>query len=139
MTRSEIRECAFLLLFQMEFNDCGLPELAEACEEAFGLVTDNAAFSIVNGVRENMSELDGAIAEYSKTRSVGRIAKINLTILRIAVYEMVYCDNIPPKVAINEAIELSKKYSGENDKVFISGLLGSFYRANYEKDGKRDG
>ncbi|MDR1754421.1 MAG: transcription antitermination factor NusB [Eubacterium sp.] len=138
MTRSEIRECAFIILFQMEFNDYDLPELIEVNEESFGIETDNAVFSIINGVRENKDKLDAAIAEYSKTRSVGRIAKINITILRIAVYEMLYCDNVPPKAAINEAIELSKKYGGENDKGFISGLLGSFYRENYEKDGKQN-
>jgi len=128
MTRSEIRECAFILLFQKEFSDDDITQIAQDSTESFGLETDKSALSLANGVFKNKVQIDETISSYSKTRSLKRIAKIILTILRIAVYEMDCLENIPPKVAINEAIELSKKYGTESDSKFISGLLGNHYR-----------
>ena len=88
---------------------------------------------IVNGVLEHDAELLEVIAKYSKTRAASRIAKVNLVILKIAVYEMKYCERVPNAVAINEAVELAKKYSQKSDSSFINGILSSYMR---ELDGK---
>ena len=88
---------------------------------------------IVNGVLEHDAELLEVIAKYSKTRAASRIAKVNLVILKIAVFEMKYCDRVPNAVAINEAVELAKKYSQKSDSSFINGILSSYMR---ELDGK---
>ena len=83
---------------------------------------------IVKGVLEHDEELCGVIAKYSKSRAVSRIAKVNLVILKIAVYEMKYCDKVPPVAAINEAVELAKKYSYKPDSGFVNGILNSYLR-----------
>lgn len=128
MTRREVREGAFILLFEMELNNLSIEETLEATIEAFELVENNDTLKIVKGVTEHKDEFDEEIGKYSPKRSVARISRINITLLRIALYEIKYDSNVPPKVAINEAIELAKKYADENDKSFISGILGSYYK-----------
>lgn len=131
MTRHEEREAAFILLFEMELNGYDLNETLSVTEDAFELETNSAVLKIASGVTEHRKEIDEVISRYSKTRAINRISKVNLTITRIAVYEIMFSDNVPDKVAINEAIELSKEYAEKQDSNFISGLLGSFYRDKY--------
>ena len=80
-------------------------------------------------LRESFSskeqELDDVINKYSKGWKANRLPKVNLAILRLAIYEIKYLDDVPNSVAINEAVELAKKYSGEGDYSFINGILGS--------------
>lgn len=128
MTRHEEREAALILLFQMELNGSDLDETLALTEEAFELETNSAVLKIASGVSEHKDEIDEIISRYSKTRAVSRISKVNITIMRIAVYEMLFNSEVPDKVAINEAIELSKEYAEKQDSNFISGLLGSYYR-----------
>lgn len=127
LTRPEVREGAFLVLYQIS---CGqtLEEIDELNAEAFDMAKNEQTDEIVNGVLEHDEELCGIIAKYSKSRAVSRIAKVNLVILKIAVYEMKYCDRVPPAAAINEAVELAKKYSQKTDSGFINGILNSYMR-----------
>lgn len=128
MTRREVREGAFILLFEMELNNLSLEETLDATIEAFELVENGDTLKIVEGVSAHKDEFDELIGKYSPKRSVARISRVNLTLLRIALYEIKYDSNVPSKVAINEAIELAKKYADSNDKSFISGILGSYYK-----------
>ena len=132
LKRHEIREGAFLILYQLLFGTT-LEEIDELNAEAFDMAKNEETNEIVNGVLEHDEELLEVIAKYSKTRAASRIAKVNLVILKIAVYEMKYCERVPNAVAINEAVELAKKYSQKSDSSFINGILSSYMR---ELDGK---
>ena len=72
--------------------------------------------------------MDELIKKYLKGWKLERIPKVNISILRLALYEIIYEDGVPGKVAVNEAVELAKKYSGEDDYMFINGVLGSYLR-----------
>ena len=115
LKRHEIREGAFLILYQLLFGTT-LEEIDELNAEAFDMAKNEETNEIVNGVLEHDAELLEVIAKYSKTRAASRIAKVNLVILKIAVYEMKYCERVPNAVAINEAVELAKKYSQKSDR-----------------------
>ncbi|MCM1054907.1 MAG: transcription antitermination factor NusB [Bacteroides sp.] len=129
MTKHEIREAAFIILYQMELTGQTGEEIADSTYEAFGMPSNKAVISLANNVWEKKEELDGVIGKYSPTRSASRISKVNITILRIAVYELTYeKEKVPPKVAINEAVELSKAYAEKNDRAFINGVLNSYFK-----------
>ncbi len=111
-----------------------LEEIDELNAEAFDMAKNEQTDEIVNGVLEHDEELCGIIAKYSKSRAVSRIANVNLVILKIAVYEMKYCDRVPCAAAINEAVELAKKYSYKPDSGFVNGILNSYMRELNEND-----
>lgn len=77
------------------------------------------------GVVEKAAELDAYIEKYAKGRKLSRIAKVAKSIMRIAIYEMLYIDSIPASVSINEAVELIKQYDDEKTKGFVNGVLNS--------------
>lgn len=127
--RSEEREQAFCLLFQSLFNT---DENFEIYEENIESVGDYAR-SIALGVEEKKDNLDGLIEKYSKGWKVKRLPKVNLAILRLAAYEILFVDDVPESVAINEAVELAKKYSGESDYSFINGILGALVKGEVKE------
>lgn len=127
--RSEEREQAFCLLFQSLFNT---DENFEIYEENIESVGDYAR-SIALGVEEKKDNLDELIEKYSKGWKVKRLPKINLAILRLAAYEILFVDDVPESVAINEAVELAKKYSGESDYSFINGVLGALVKSEVKE------
>lgn len=127
--RSEEREQAFCLLFQSLFNT---DENFEIYEENIEYVGDYAR-SIALGVEEKKENLDGLIEKYSKGWKVKRLPKVNLAILRLAAYEILFVDDVPESVAINEAVELAKKYSGESDYSFINGVLGALVKGEVKE------
>ena len=129
MTKHEIREAAFIILYQMETTSRTSEEIAETTAEAFEMPVNKAVLTLADNVWSKKEELDEVIGKYSPSRAVTRIAKVNLTILRIAVYELMFSGgSVPPKVAINEAIELSKAYADKNDKAFVNGVLNSCFK-----------
>ena len=129
MTKHEIREAAFIILYQMETTSRTSEEIAETTSEAFDMPVNKAVLTLADNVWSKKEELDGIIGKYSPSRAVTRIAKVNLTILRIAIYELMLSDgSVPPKVAINEAIELTKAYADKNDKAFVNGVLNSCFK-----------
>lgn len=127
LTRPEVREGAFLELYQIQFGTT-IEEIDELNEAAFDMAKNRQTDEIVKGVMEHDEEISAVISKYSKTRSLARIAKVNAVILKIAIYEMKYCDRVPNAVAINEAVELAKKYSQKTDSGFINGVLNSYKR-----------
>ena len=136
LKRSEVREGAFLILYQTLFG-VEPEEIDELNAEAFDIAKNEQTDELVRGVLEHNDELVEIISKFSKTRSVSRIAKVNLVILKIAVYEMKYCDKVPNAAAINEAIELSKKYSLKADSSFINGILNSYMRELEENNAEQ--
>ena len=126
ISRYKMREQAFLLCFEMLFSDSDVDELADNAGDARDEFLSDYALSCAKGVKEHSEELDDRIgANLKQGWKISRISRVSLAILRLALYEMLYLDEIPVSVSINEAVELSKKYSVEDDTSFINGVLGS--------------
>lgn len=129
MNRSEMREQAFVLLYESEFfKDKPVSELEEIYSENIAELSDYARV-LFEGTSAMKEKLDEIIESYLKGWKLYRISKVNLAILRLAVYEMDYVEEVPENVAINEAVELAKKYSGKDDSAFVNGILGSYSRS----------
>lgn len=98
-------------------------------------IDDDYTNKTIKGVIENIKIIDEQIIKAAPEWPLEQIAGIDKTILRISIYEILYREDIPPKVAINEAVELGKTFGGENSSKFINGVLGTVFRqcARYEK------
>ena len=94
--------------------------------------------STIEGVQQYQEEIDAEIAKAAPEWPLEQIASIDKTILRIAIFEILYSDDVPPKVAINEAVELGKTFGGANSSKFINGVLGTVYRGSAKYDPKED-
>lgn len=128
MQRSAMRELAFKLVYEIEVQK----QLAEEQLEIFienNEITDKNVIDylkdIKDGIEKNSEEINGLIVRNLKDNwSLNRISKINLSLIKLAIYEMLYKE-LPYKVAINEVVELAKKYADESAPVFINGILAS--------------
>lgn len=129
MTRKQAREEAFILVFEKEFNDNGIEDILEAAAEARDLEPDEYINAVFKGVYGHLEELDSLISENLVGWSIGRISKTALCIMRLAIFEMKYLEDIPVSVSINEAVELCKKYAAENDASFVNGILSTVAKA----------
>ncbi len=128
MTRREVREQLFVLLFQREFY--GEAEFEEQLDTYFlthDIEEKEKEYMLMRleKIGESLEEIDSAISGHSKGWKIDRIGKEELAILRLAVYEALYDDDIPVGVAVNEAVELGKKYGAEGGASFINGMLGN--------------
>lgn len=129
MNRSEMREQAFILLYEKEFfKDKPCEEIEEVFAENISELSEYAKETFEN-VCEHREELDEIISSYLSGWKIGRLPKVNASILRLAIYEIKYAESVPSGVAVNEAVELAKKYSGSDDYTFINGVLGSYLRS----------
>lgn len=141
MTRREIRENVFRMLFRLEFHDQAefeeqLGFFDEELQAEFGYSDEKQPeisgedLAYINekcsAVKEHLSELDAAINEKSKGWKTSRMGKADVSIIRLAVYEMMYEEDIPVKVSINEAVELAKKYGTDDSSSFVNGILAKF-------------
>jgi N utilization substance protein B len=127
MTRKEAREQAFILIFEKNFNQYEVSELIELAKESRDFLEDRDGYvlSVVSGTFENLDKIDETIANNLSGWTISRISKVSLSLLRLALFEMLYMQDIPVAVSIDEAVELSKKYSTIEDSAFINGVLGS--------------
>lgn len=128
MTRREVRDCAFKIVFEQLLRNDNIEELFEIADEVDEITVDEQVRELTLGVIKHAEELDKIIGSYSKSRVVSRISKLNLAILRIALYEALYEENTPVNAAISEAIILSQTYAYPEDTSFINGVLGAFSR-----------
>jgi N utilization substance protein B len=129
--RRKARESALRLLFQLEFNATDLEELIRGYwehQKAADDVRDYATW-LVRGIRAGQEEVDGAIQAASEHWRIARMAVVDRNILRIAVFEMLSAKTLVPAIVINEAIEIAKRYSGEEASVFINGILDAVRKA----------
>ena len=124
MKRSESRESAFLILFESLFKDEPITDLIILAKESRNFKTDSFTVKLVKGVSEKISEIDALIQKKSISWSIDRLSKVVLVALRLAIYEMLFEEKIPISVSINEAVELTKKYSTQEDAAFLNGILG---------------
>lgn len=125
MNRKLARENAFVLIFEKNFRDDAVEEIIKDAIEARNFEYDDYVETVFKGVYENLNTIDARISENLKNWKLSRISKVSLSILRLAVFEMLYVDSIPQSVSINEAVELAKKYSTQDDASYINGVLGA--------------
>ena len=128
MSRRELREQIFKFIFRVEFN--AMEEMAEQKKLFFedyelALKDEDAAYisEKSNKILQRLEEIDGLINQYAKGWTTERMSKVDLTIIRLAVYEIKFDEDFPAGVAINEAVELAKRYSSETGPAFINGVL----------------
>ena len=129
ISRYKEREKAFFICFEKLFSDASISEISECAEESRDDNYSDFALECAKGVEDNLEEIDKIISDHLSAKwKLNRISKVSLSILRLAVYEMKYVEAIPSNVSINEAVELSKKFSGEEEYKFINGILGAVSR-----------
>lgn len=130
ISRYKKREQAFILSFETLFSDTDIDELADNAIDGNDDYMSDYALSCAKGILEHSDEIDEHIASnLKKGWKLGRISKVSYAIMRLAVYEMLYVDDVPVSVSINEAVELAKKYSMPDDSSFVNGVLGSVAKA----------
>jgi len=129
------RSIAMQSLYEWDFsgkNPDNLKEITERNIKEFGPGLENVdlVWELVNGIKDNLSRLDKIIEKAAPEWPVDQINIIDRNVLRIGLYELLYSDKeaVPPKVAINEAIELAKTFSGESSGKFINGVLGTVFK-----------
>ncbi|HLR08215.1 MAG TPA: transcription antitermination factor NusB [Bacillota bacterium] len=121
MNRHEAREKAFQILFQIDMNDI---DPQSAMKSYLGTVeADSFLNTLIQGVVKNKTSIDETIMNHMENWSIHRIALVEKTIMRIATYEIMFLDDIPPGVSINEAVELAKIYGDEKSSKFVNGVL----------------
>ena len=123
--RRKAREIALQVLYGLNFENIDVQKALDLFWSNFvapKAAKEFAAF-LVQGTCEHKEELDKLIASCSDNWSLGRMSKVDISILRLAVFEFLYCDDIPPKVSLNEAVDLGKTFGSENSGSFINGIL----------------
>ena len=126
MSRREAREAAFAFLYQLGFRDEPVSEQKELYLEVHPLDEEDLPYfnKITDGVFAESEALDSEYSKYLKDWKQSRLPKVDVILLRIAVYEMLHEPDIPVSVSINEAVVLAKKYSSEESKSYINAILG---------------
>lgn len=126
MTRREAREQAFMVLFEKIFDDeSTISEIVEIAKENELIKINNFAEALLKAVENNFDEVDSVIEANLQDWTLSRLPKVSLAVLRLAVAEIKYVDEVPNGVAVNEAVELAKKYGTSVDAAFINGVLGA--------------
>ncbi len=130
MTRSEAREQAFIVLFEKIFDgDSSLTEIIEKAQESELIKINGFALGLLNKIEENAEVIDSIVEKNLKGWTIQRLPKVSLAVLRLAIGEMMFADDIPTGVSVNEAVELTKKYGTAEDASFVNGVLGSVAKA----------
>ncbi len=130
ISRYKKREQAFILSFETLFSDTDIEELVDNCVDSNGEQMSDYAVVCVKGILLNSEQIDELICKNLKSGwKINRISKVSLAVLRLAVYEMLYVDDVPVSVSINEAVELAKKYSVPDDSAFVNGVLGAIAKS----------
>lgn len=130
MTRAQEREQAFILIFERAFNmDTDADDIIGYAVEARLLEPSVFSVSLFKQTYEKLPEIDAVIEQYAIGWKIERLSKVTLSVLRLAICEILYVDSIPHGVSANEAVELAKKYATADDAAFINGILGSFIRS----------
>ncbi len=125
-------------LFEWDFNaqEQSLDDLVQLNLEQFAPGMDDHAFvkSLVSGVVQHLAEIDGIITATAPEWPIEQISSVDRSVLRLGIYELEFLKEVPPKVAINEAVELAKTFGGETSGKFVNGVLGTLYKKLYPTD-----
>ena len=133
MRIQQCRENAFLLLFEASFRNDAPEELFSLAEELGEIAINQQVRDLVGGVSAEAAALDEVIATYSPRRALTRIARVNLILLRMAIYELKHQPETPVNIIVSEAVRLSEVYASPEDTAFINGILGSYTRSRNEQ------
>lgn len=126
ISRYKMREQAFVMCFEMLFCDDEIDEIADNAIDSEDLYLSDYAITCAKGVLANSDKIDEYIKKNLKSGwKIERISKASYAIMRVAIYEMLFVDDVPNSVSINEAVELAKKYGADDDSSFVNGVLGS--------------
>ncbi len=137
--RRKAREVALQVLYQIDVSKIDVKEAIELFWDNFevpGNVKDFAVH-LIEGTWDNIGEIDDVIRSCSENWSLDRMAKVDKNVLRMSVFELLYCDDIPPKVTLNEAIDVGKEYGSENSGAFINGILDALYAKIRNENGNQ--
>ena len=130
MTRHDAREQAFFVLFDKLFDkDETIADIIKKAEECELIKINAFASQLLEKVEQNAESIDAVIDEKTPGWNLDRLPKVSLALMRLAVCEIKYCDETPVGVAINEAVEICKKYGTADDASYINGVLGAVSRA----------
>ncbi len=128
MKASQYRENAFLILFEASFRNDSPEQLFQLAEEVGEIKLTDKSRSLVTGVLSQTEELDSIISSYSRKRALHRIARTDLILLRMALYELRQYPEQPAGIAVSEAVRLAEVYASPEDTAFINGVLGNYIR-----------
>ena len=124
-SRREAREYILQILFHLDFNPTETGRILKwfwkenPCGEEVSLFVER----VINGIAEKQKDLDALISKYSENWKIHRMGAVDRNVLRMALYEMLYCDDIPPVVSINEAVDIAKYFSNKESGSFVNGIL----------------
>lgn len=135
------RTIAMQSLYEWDFNHrkTSLREIAEHNLAQFGPGLEDPAFvfDLISGVQDNLTEIDKIIVATAPEWPLDQITVVDRNILRLGIFELMFAKNVPPKVAINEAVELGKTFGGESSGKFVNGVLGTLYKDLPEEEKKK--
>ena len=133
MKRSEAREQAFALTFERTINRESVSRIIDAAGLSKDMIVDDFAERLAEGAEQHEAEIDAQIEKNIRGGKMNRLSKVSLSLLRLAIYEILFEDEIPVSVSINEAVDLAKKYGTAEDAPFVNGVLGSVAKEFGEK------
>jgi N utilization substance protein B len=128
MNRRQAREQAFVFVFESEFGNDNAEDIIEMARLCRDEKIDSFAKNLLVGIKENKNIIEAYIEKNTIGWKKERLSTIAMSILKIAIYEIICVKNIPERVSINEAVELAKKYGEKGEPNYINGVLGSFVR-----------
>ena len=130
MTRKEARELCFKLIFEYEVQKNDAESMLSYLEEDNKDLGSQKEYveTLLHKALDNIEDIDNAIIKNTKGWQITRLPKVTLAILRVAICEMLYMDDIPESISINEAVELAKIYNDEQNGKFVNGILSSVYK-----------
>ncbi|MDO9514850.1 MAG: transcription antitermination factor NusB [Syntrophales bacterium] len=134
--RRKAREIALQILYQVDVSKIDAGEAIQLFQDNFGMSQEAVEFStqLIECTLDHLTEIDDLIKTCSEHWSLDRMSKVDRNILRTAVCEFLYFDDIPPKVTLNEAIDIGKNYGSDNSGSFINGILDAMYSKLWEKN-----
>lgn len=136
--RTHARECALKILYQIDITkdetELSIQNFWENQETEESI--KDFATQLVNGTMENIDKINSIISAHAENWQISRMAVIDRNILRLAAYELLFLTDIPPKVSINEAVELAKKYGDTDSSKFVNGILDKINKTERKPNGK---
>ncbi|MFH1505149.1 MAG: transcription antitermination factor NusB [Candidatus Omnitrophota bacterium] len=134
--RSKAREIALCLLYQVEISKADFKQAFENYLQDYPQEQEviNFSFTLIEGTLKNIPSIDSVIKKHVKNWEITRMAAIDRNIARMACFELLFLEDIPPKVSINEAIELAKRFGDIESHRFINGILDKIYKAEGKKE-----
>ncbi len=134
-SRHLARTLAMQSLYEWDFRGGSLKEITDyiICEFGRGINSTDFTQRLVYGTKKNLKEIDKIIQKCAPEWPLDQIAKIDKAIMRVGIFELLFSSEVPPKVAINEAVEIAKIFGSESSSKFVNGVLGTVYRENEEE------